>query len=809
MCAVALFSFQKPAWSDPPPTDMQISIDPSQKIAAVSRNIYGSCIEDVNHEIYGGLYDEKLFGESFEEPGMTISFPGWTPLGGLWSTDGNICSVKADFGAKLMSDKPPFGDGTVSADIKFDNGVVGNAGLIVRASAASVGADAFNGYEISLDPVHSSVILGKHVQNWQPISQQHAEIDKTAWNHVVVKLLGNNLQVFVNGEATPSINYTDNQGDLNSGTVALRTWGSDCSFKNVQVISGHTTANLNFPNHADNTATAMWDEVQTGDATAAFDRDPINPYNGKVSLRIIRGSGNGFVGVANSGLNHWGISVKRRQKFAGRLYLRSNDLRGPVTVSLQSADGKRTYASTIIDGIQAVWSRFPFELTSNASDADARFVVEFDSPDTLWVDQAVLMGMGKERFHDLPVRADIANEIVDEGIHFLRYGGTMVNAPDYRWKNMIGDPDKRPPYDGHWYPYSTNGFGIFDFLNFCEAAHIKAAFAINIEETAADAADLADYLTAPVSNGWGAQRAKDGHPKPYDVSYIEIGNEEVWTDNAAQYQYYADRFTAIADAIHEHNPKLQLVCAVNWIPNATHIKAVFTAIDGKGAAWDLHVWSDDVASSSSVDQTLTSMKQQFLLWDPKTNLKCVIFEENGGLHNMQRAISHAITLNATINHADFVRADCPANCLQPFNENDNGWDQGQIFFTPSRVLAMPPYYAQQMASAAWQPYCVENTISDPDSDINVSSTGSVDGSTCVLSIVNTGVVNKTIAVKVQGNSTGMHESISTLTGALDAVNTLDDPALISQVTSHSECETDTMMINVLPESYTVVTLVRK
>ncbi len=69
-----------------------------------------------------------------------------------------------------------------------------------------------------------------------------------------------------------------------------------------------------------------------------------------------------------------------------------------------------------------------------------------------------------------PFGGDIARAMVNEGLTFLRYGGgTMVNAPGYRWKNMIGDPSGRTPYKGHWYPYSTNGFGIFDFLNFCRS----------------------------------------------------------------------------------------------------------------------------------------------------------------------------------------------------------------------------------------------------------------------------------------------------------------------------------------------------
>ncbi len=63
-----------------------------------------------------------------------------------------------------------------------------------------------------------------------------------------------------------------------------------------------------------------------------------------------------------------------------------------------------------------------------------------------------LMPTGKDLFHNLPIRADIANAFVKQGLTFLRYGGSMVNAPTYRWKYMLGPRDKRPQVKGWWNP---------------------------------------------------------------------------------------------------------------------------------------------------------------------------------------------------------------------------------------------------------------------------------------------------------------------------------------------------------------------
>jgi len=759
--------------------DSHITVDAAHIVNSITPLMYGSCIEDVNHEIYGGLYDQRLFGESFEEPAPSDRIAGWTAFGGSWHVDGDTCRVNADAGAKMIRDTPDLGDATVEADVQFPTGHGDNAGLLVHVASPGIGADNFDGYEVSISPSRGRLILGKHTHDWHPLHDVPLTVEPSQWIHLRVETVGARLRIFVDDAEQPLIDYTDRDHPLLSGHLAIRTWNCDASFRNVIITThGHTISDHFTAMHAPSVS-GLWDPISTGKSAADFLIDPDRPFNGKFSQRIQHGPGIGRVGVANRGLARWGVPVKAGQSYDGRLALRANDLRGPVTIALQSADGHRTYASHRIDRVTSYWSQYAISLTSNATDPSARFAVWIDQPGTVWVDQAVLMDDRAHRFHGLPIRADIGNAIVDGGVTFLRYGGTMVNAPDYRWKNMIGDPDKRPPYNGHWYPYSSNSFGIFDFLNFCEAAHIHAAFAINAEETDQDAADLADYLTGSTSTTQGQKRDADGHPAPYDVDYIEIGNEEViWSDNPADYAHYAARFKGIAQAIHGRNPTLKLVCAAWWAPQSTSMKTVFDAVNGQAAAWDLHVMSDDIRSGDSVDQQLTQMQSMFKGWDPTSSLKCVIFEENGGLHNLQRALGHATTLAAAIRHGDFVLADCPANCLQPMGHNDNGWDQGQIFFTPTQVWGQPPYYAQQMLASAALPSRVESTVDSPGHDLDVLATRTVDGKSLTVTVVNRGSQAHTASLDLSGFTPGQ-ETVRTLRGSPDDVNSADAPTHIT------------------------------
>lgn len=752
-----------------------IRVDASQVTSDITPWMTGSCIEDVNHEIYGGLYDQKLFGESFEEPPPAARFSGWTAYGGSWQAEGSGCRVSADAGAKLVRGGAAFADGAVEADVRMSAGDEGgNAGLLVRLQNPEIGADRFDGYEISLSANGRQVLLGKHRHDFHRLASAPVSAAPGQWHRLRVELAGPRIRVFVDGAPAPALDYIDTDTPLTQGSVALRNWLTDASFREVRIQqAGGQAAEVPLRAEPSPAVSGMWNPIRTGAADAEFAHDTDDPFNGGFSQRIRHGAGAGRVGIANRGLNRWGIAVRQGQRFAGRIYLRSLSLRGRVTVALQSADGSVTYASQTLRPVTDVWEKYPFTLTARAADPHARFALWIDRPGTLWADQAVLMGTGDEQFHHLPIRADIADALVAEGITFLRYGGTMVNAPGYRWKKMIGDPDRRPPYRGAWYPYSTNGFGIFDFLNFCEAARIQAAFAINIEETDQDAADLADYLTAPVTSLWGRRRAADGHPAPYDVRYIEIGNEEMLGgDDAAAYRHYIQRFHALARAIHARNPNMQLVCAAWWRPDSPNCEAVFKALESEASAWDLHVGADDARSGDDVDRQLTRMERRFRQWDPNNRMKAVIFEENGNRHDMQRALGHATTLDAVRRHGDFVVADCPANCLQPWLQNDNGWDQGQLFFTAGHVWAMPPYYAQQMAARTYQPLRVHCAVSGSSGgDLYATATRSEDAKTLVLSVVNVGAAPQRAAISLAGfGSVRNPAQTGTLSGDLEAVN---------------------------------------
>ncbi len=201
---------------------------------------------------------------------------------------------------------------------------------------------------------------------------------------------------------------------------------------------------------------------------------------------------------------------------------------------------------------------------------------------------------------------------------------------------------------------------------------------------------MIEYLNGPVTSEWGRRRAENGHPEPYGVKYIGIGNEEVLFngDRADEYDHYVERFNLLHDAIKGKDPSVKLISTAWWRADSPSMERTFRALDGKADYWDYHPWADQLASGREVEAELRRMRELFLRWNPSTTMKCAIFEENGNRHDVQRVLGHVTLQNAVRRMGDFVLTSCAANALQPYRRNDNGWDQGG-FLHPVQVGDAP------------------------------------------------------------------------------------------------------------------------
>ncbi|MBI5835351.1 MAG: glycoside hydrolase family 127 protein [Armatimonadetes bacterium] len=786
---MAVWLADNPLKAEPAPAPVSVAVHPREVLHPVSRLLTGACIEDVNHEIYGGIYSQMVFGESFQEPPVPAAVAGFRTLGGQWQAGGDSLKITGDDGPKLIAERPAFGDGAVGVQVRFEQREGDNAGLIVRVSDAGVGADTFNGYEVALDPQRQMLRLGRHRHAFALLRDEPCEVAVGRWISLEARLTGSVIEILVDGRSV--LKYDDGAEALTTGTLGLRVWKKTAEFRGLWVKTGAQPEPLTIEKTPPAPAiSGMWRPVRTGQAQGEYALVGEKPFVGAQSQQIRFVSGTGTVGVENQGLNRWGLGLVAGKPYEGLVWARCEQA-ATLHVALQSRDGAKTYATTTLSVAPGEWRRLPFALTPHAADSAGRLALTLAEPGSVTLGHVFLQPGEWGRFRGLPVRRDVAEKLIEQGVTVLRYGGSMVNNDGYRWRKMIGPRDQRPPYKGLWYPYSSNGWGIVDFMNLCEAAGLEYVPAFNMGETPEDMAAFIDYAKAPADSEWGRRRAADGHPAPYRLRYLQLGNEER-VDEA-----YAARFEALAKAIWARDPAIILVVgdfvyneriadpfrfggAASGITSLAGQQRILRLAKehGREVWFDLHIWTERPQKPESSFDAMVSFINALDKIAEGAKHRVVVFEYNANRHDQNRALGNALATNR-LERDGRLPIITSANCLQPDGQNDNGWDQGLLFLNPTSTWLQPPGYVTQMLSRAWQPNVVRCDVSGAPNLFDVTVKASADGRHLVLQVVNAEDQPVTANFDlVDFRPTSRTAKMTQLSGAREATNTAAEPTAI-------------------------------
>lgn len=753
----------------------------------LSRHMTGLCIEDVNHEMYGGIDSQMIFGESFQEAPRT-SVDGFASYGGTWTVEGFLTlRGAAGDGPKLIAERPPLTAGKASVQLRFADASPGLAGLIVKVSKPEVGADRFQGYEISLDPGRRLLVLGRHRGNWEPIREVPCDVPVDRWIELSARFTDVSLEVRVDGKTV--LTFEDREHPLRSGSVGLRTWQKEARFRSLS-IQGEMLPFLADDPHGAGGVSGMWRMVRGGVAAGRFAIETERPFLGVQSQRITFEGGEGAIGVENRGLNRWGLAFVAGKPYEGRFWMRA-ERPARVRVAAESGDGSKTFGEAFVDVDGADWKPYDVTLTTTEGGGGGRLAITLDKPGSVVLGYALLQAGPWGRFKGLPVRKDVADAILDAGVTVMRMGGLMANADAYRWKNTIGPRDRRPPYKGFWYPKSSNGWGIFEFLGFCEAAGILPVVDLNTGEAPQDLADFVEYANGPAESPWGRRRAQDGHPAPYGLKYIELGNEES-VDEA-----YWTKFKPLAEAIWAKDPNVILVVGdfeykrpitdpykFEGAPRIKTLAAHKKILDlakahGREVGFDVHIWNHNPRDAHAHIAALATFEAALKAISPGASFQICILEENATNHSVRRAVAHGETINGLMRLGHRVRIVCAANALQPDGQNDNGWDQGLVFLNPAKAWLQPPAYVTQMVSKNAQARVVDASVTGADGDLDVTATRDADGKLLILQVTNVADAPRTSQVEIEGfTPSKASATVEELTGPLDASNTAEAPTRI-------------------------------
>lgn len=384
------------------------------------------------------------------------------------------------------------------------------------------------------------------------------------------------------------------------------------------------------------TAPAWWTVVQDrgGSATASLDGDqPLNRTLTR-SLRLQVGSAEAGqrVGVSNGG--YFGLPVVPGRSYQASFFAKASDgFTGPLTLSLEDAQGRRVYASARVDGLTSEWKRFTTTLQVPPGGKPStinRFVVGIDqrggepadvAPGTsVWL-QVVSLFPPTYKNEPNGLRPDMVEKLKALNPTFLRFpGGNYIqglydpNDPwgtRFDWKKSIGPIWTRPGhYNASWDYWSDDGLGLYEYLRLAEDLDatpvmvVFDGFSIDRQKIAQgrevvpeadlgpyvqDALDLIEYAIGPVSSAWGARRAADGHPAPFATPLIEIGNEDGARNGSTSYNAY--RYAMFYDAIKAKYPQITTIASTNVTSRPMdvideHIYSSPTSLEGQAARYD-------------------------------------------------------------------------------------------------------------------------------------------------------------------------------------------------------------------------------
>ncbi len=553
------------------------------------------------------------------------------------------------------------------------------------------------------------------------------------------------------------------------------------------------------------TSPAHWSIVNDNDSSAMMALDPSNPFDEQLTtslrLTVTKADKGHPAGVANNG--YWGIPVQPKTTYHATILARADaNFSGPVTVSIVSDDGGTVYASKQFSGLTTGWKNFEVTLKTGrvTPTAQARFAITFDQPGTIWLGMVSLF---PPTWNNQPngFRKDLMQMLVDLHPQFLRFpGGNYVegNTVDTRfdWKKTIGPIEQRHGHQGPWGYRSTDGLGLMEFLEWCEDMKAEPVLAVysgyslegthvnpgpDLEPFVQDALDEIEYVTGNTDTKWGAQRAKDGHPAPFKLQYVEIGNED-WFDKSRSYDH---RYQQFYTAIKAKYPQLKLISTIgNDQPENIRVHSV------QPDATDEHYYrSVDTFLQMSPDYAKNyNRKGPDIFVGEWAAYETSFPPWNGASRNepptprMRNAIGDGVFMAAMERNSDLIKMQCYAPLLVNVNPGARQWRPDLIGYDAISAYGSPSYYAIRMFSRNLG----DEILSTASTDTTMQGCATRDSKTgkIFIKLVNPEATAETVKIEINGmTSQSFNGKAITLTGNPDDLNSIDHPRNVVPVTT--------------------------
>ena len=554
-----------------------------------------------------------------------------------------------------------------------------------------------------------------------------------------------------------------------------------------------------------------WKQAAPGDSKGAlqvYDQsaqkgDPNSHY-----LRItVEEPGKGF-GVTNEGFR--GVGVERGKEYAFSVMARRAS-GSPAALRVEVVDeGGRALGEARVSGFTPQWKRYTARLRATGTEAKARLNLLVEGAGTLDVDLVSLFPAETWANRPNGLRPDLVRLLKDMSPGFLRFpGGCIVEGryleQRYQWKTTVGRPEDRRLIVNRWNTefrhrltpdyYQSFGLGYFEYFQLAEDIRAEPLPIMNcgmacqfnsgelapmedLDHFIQDALDLIEFANGPATSRWGRVRAQMGHPAPFKLKMLGVGNEQ-WGPQ------YIERYKAFARVLKAKHPDITLISSSGPFPDGKEFDYLWAQLRQLRAEMvDEHYYRPPQWFRENVHRYDDYPRDGPKVFAGEYAAQSVAIASPDNRNNWECALSEAAFVTGLERNADIVRLSSYAPLLGHVDAWQ--WTPNMIWFDNLRSYGTPNYYVQKLFSTnrgtALLPVLLDGSPKNGRDDLYASASLDAKAGEVILKVVNTSSSQREARVNLAGAG-GVRGGKAFVLSSRDlkAENSLDEPTKVAPV----------------------------
>lgn len=456
-----------------------------------------------------------------------------------------------------------------------------------------------------------------------------------------------------------------------------------------------------------------------------------------------------------------------------------------MTVYLEDKDGKVNSNTFTISKLKGKWTKYTASLKAERT-IDSRLVIKGTGAGTFYLDFVTLVPEKSELWMDGKYgdfRKDMMQALADLKPQFMRFpGGCASEGTNYWgqvfWKTSIGSYEERIGFRNHWGTWTSQHIGFYEYLLMAESLGAKALPVLNNGvtcqfaghqyiaplETEADrkrfndifvndALDLIEFCNGDIKTVWGKKRAEMGHPEPFNLEFLSIGNENKGPE-------FWERFDIIYKAVKAKYPEIKIITTAGASAAGAEFNTNYAIIDSlyPDTYVDEHYYMSDNWFYTNRDRYNTDKVRggEGLKYDRSRPTRVFVgeFANNTANNAFSSAMAEAAYFTGLERNADMVAmaAYAPLFCKKGFNK----WNSNLIWFDNRGLWRTCNYYYMMLFSNNTGDRAIDMSVFRKNNmeDLKVYTSPTIDtkSGTVYVKLVNAEAVAKNTTVNINGSS---------------------------------------------------------